>query len=579
MKFFIVLDGKDPKKLLKSFIISYNGLIQTDEKNRLVAVFSSKNWEISQLVSFEWSLDGENSALNVNSKLTPTDQKTYNAMVSICTVALPALAITCLLNAMNVLYQWLLTTSLLLLSVLIGVTFFLHNQATEKLVRYLAIEFGNENIRWRLESDDTRNELKPLMIAGVVFTLLIVVLVHSAISVLILLFSLGLFLIILSGRIHGCSGVSLWKTSLSNIFMFLALLASFPLAYEYALSIFMHFAPYFGPLVTLLFGLLVLFFVGIVLPGNLDTQEKLFGKSFWIGARLEYQQVLEETRNEIHVLKYFGKWLGVNLMVFPCIIAVYADFWCTQPETSGIRYTGLLFPLKIIIIFPLIITMYSWIKRSMRNLFFYAQVKDPTPRTRTFAARIFEELRMRNVKVKSYGSGFINGSVVHPSPFSNREVILISSGAEKKLSSTELRCLILHECGHIANDHFLMRLLKLISQFSILGESLFALSVDMIRVEERADLFAARRIGKDAYSRFLLRVSVMNACATVQSSGPPLMSCFLHPVIPKKARSRGWRGLYEMYKSIYSTFLGGGIVGYLHPSLPRRIKNISNIEY
>lgn len=580
MKFSIILDGNDPKELLKSLVISYNGLIQTDESNKLVAIFCSRNWEIGQIVSFEWSSEDKSSRLKVDSKLTPLNQKTLDMMIKVCVIALPALAITCLFNVINVLYQLLLTTLLASWAILIGVTFFLHGRAVERLVRYLAFEFEKRKIKWRLESDETTDELKPLMIVAIVFALLMVAVLvsRSVISVLFLLFCLGLFLIIFSGKRHTYSGMSLWKASLSNIFMYLALLASFPLIYQIALSLFIYHAPDSAPFITVLFGLLVLFFAGIVLPDSLNTQEKIFGKSFWVGARIEYQKVLEETRDEIHTREYFGKWLGLNLMVFPCIAAAYANFWYILPEKAGILFMGFLFSLKIVILFPLFILMFSWIERSVRNLFLYTQMKEPTSRTHKMAVQIFQELCIRNAQVKSYESSFINGGAVYPSPFSNRGLILISSRAEKKLSDTELECLILHECGHIANDGFVMRLLKFISQFSPLGEALFALSVDMVRVEERSDLFAARKVGRDAYSRFLLRVSAMNTLMNMKLGGLLFVYCFLPPFLPEGVKSKGLRGLYEMYKDIYSMFFGGGIVGYLHPSIPRRIKNISSIE-
>lgn len=573
MKFSIILHG-NPRDSLMNLVNSNDGVLLRDEKTQLVAVFSSRNWEISQHISFKWSSDGKNSQLDIDSTLAPPDQTLFKLMVRICTIFLPVLAIVCFFNAINVLYQILLTIVLLSLSIMIGATFLLHGKAVERLVRYLAVDFDKRNIQWRFEYDKSSDELKtPMVVAGAVVIVMAVVLVlRSVMPLPVLVFSLGLFLIILSEKRHTHSGISLWKFSLLAIFMFLALLASFPLIYWWSFSLFTYYFSGTESLIAVFYALLVLFFAGIVLPQSINTQEKIFGKSFWVGARREYQQALEKTQNEIRTREYFEKLLGLNLMIFSSIIVICENFWYFLLGEPGILMS-LFFP-RIIILSPLFILVCSWIQRSMRSLLLYTRVKEPLPRTRTIAAQIFEELHMRNVQVKSYESILVNGSAVYFSPFSSKGFILLSSGAEKKLDDTELKCLILHECGHIVNDSSMMRLLKVISQFSPLGESLFALSVDMMRIEERSDMFASIRIGKDNYSRFLLRVSVINTLKNIRVNEPPLVHCFLPPFFPEKAK-RGLEGLYEMYKGVYSIFFGGGIVGYIHPSIFRRIKIIN----
>ena len=576
MKFSITIQG-NPRDPIMDLVNSNGGSLLKDEKTQLVAVFSSKNWKVSQHISFEWFSDGKNTQLAIESTLAPPNQILFKLMVGICTIFLPVLAIVCYFNAINVLYQILLTIVLLSLSIIVGATFLLHGKAVERLVRYLAVEFDKRNIRWLFESDKSSDELKtPMFVAGAVIVVMAVVLVFRSVMPLpLLVFSLGLFLIILSEKSHTHRGISLWKFSLLTIFMCLALLASFPSIYWWSISFIAYNFSGTESLITVFYALFVLFFAGIVLPQSINTQEKIFGKSFWVGARREYQQALEKTQNEIRTREYFEKLLGLNLMIFSSITVICENFWYVLLGEPGILMS--LFFLRIIILSPLFILVYSWIQRSLRSLLLYTRVKEPSPRTRTIAAQIFEELYMRNVQVKSYESILVNGSAVYFSPFSSKGFILLSSGAEKKLDDTELKCLILHECGHIVNDSSLMRLLKVISQFSPLGESLFALSVDMMRVEERSDMFATIRIGKDNYSKFLLRVSVINTLKNIRVNEPPLVHCFLPPFFPEKAK-RGLKGLYEMYKGVYSIFFGGGIVGYIHPSISRRIKTINSRE-
>lgn len=581
MKSFILeMTTDDLRDLVRTFATSHKATIHSDENNELVASFTSSNWEIGQTVLFQWLSKEKSSQLQVKSDLTSTNKKIFENVIKSCTIIMLILFILLILDVVSPFFALPVAFVLFGIAILDGFFLVIHGQAENRLIRYLGSEFDRRNIIWRTESETTRSELAVLTAAAIVvsFVLLAITVLFGNAPWVLFLPLLGLSLVFLLGRRGTRSGMLLWKNALTDMFVTFILLAAVPTIHS-CLSTLSLFIPGLETLSTVLFSLLIIFFVIFVIPQNVRMREKEFGESFWVGARREYQQILEKTGDEIHALEYFGIWVGLNLMVISWVVFtfVFDRFWFL-----AFMYPELLFDmgfslfLEFVIVFPLLILIFSWIKRSAQSFRLCTHMREPTSKTCTIASKIFEELHIANVQVKSYGSSFVNGAAVYLSPISRKGIILVSSAAEKRLNDMELQCLIMHECGHILNDRFMLKVLTFMSRFSLLGESLFALSVNMVRVEENADLFAAKKVGKKIYSEFLLKISVINTLRKIQEiNEPPLIYCFLQPLIPDKVESKGLAGLYEMYKHMYSTLLGGGIVGYIHPSFQRRIEVVT----
>jgi len=582
MKSFVIDTSRDNiRNAIKRVVHTYDGTIQVEEHDRMVATFpESKKWKIGQQVSFTILPRQGRSILHMDSQMIPRDRKRFEWIFKLCTIIMAILFILIVFDFIDPfmgLIEAFLAFGIVLLD---GGFLILHGSAVNKLIHLLIREFEARDLSWYTESESYHKELSTLTaaVAAITLALSVLIVLITGATVFVILLPLGFLLVIIFSRKSTFKGLFVWKSILASFFVMLAFLISLP-SFRILASFALQFVPETDLLLEVLFVLLAFLFGGCVIPDHLRMKEKEFGGSFWVRVRSEYYKAYGKSEEEIHIYEYFGVWLGLNMIVFWWVLynliqyVLHFEFFLDNPEII-FDSLGFLFPLRLVYTLPLLGLIYAWAHRSFQSFRLHLHMREPASRTREIASKVLGRLHVDHVHVKSYPSDLVNGGVLYPL-FPRKGIILVSSGAEKLLNDLEMECLILHECGHVLNDSLLPRLLNFVSRFFMLGESLFALSVNTIKRERGADLFAVKRIGSDVYSKFLENVYYTNA--TLREwyfSEPPLVCCFLQQVLPQQIEERGIRGLYKLYKSIYSTFFGGGIVGYLHPDLQHRIEAV-----
>jgi Zn-dependent protease with chaperone function len=276
--------------------------------------------------------------------------------------------------------------------------------------------------------------------------------------------------------------------------------------------------------------------------------------------------------------------LEKSAILFSWIPASHMLFYnAINIESNLIRDILLIIPKLILIIlsFPIlfmtlrrIVNFVLDIKNEAYNyLSHISSIELIPPELSSFVKEITSKYNIRLPRLIIKNSKMIETNV-KANIFKKRSTLVLSKGAIERLNINELKALVAHEMGHIRQSLRKLSLAKLLSRMSLSPNYILVLSFDFAEMEFDADRFCIEATkDKKAFRDALVKISIINT----SPKEIPRKSALLLNKIFDKILTKRIRTTIENLLVSDEFYFGDVLVGYAHPTIMQRIKNIDSL--